>query len=111
MNRFLFCFSVFVLGASSFAAVEELTSEGEQPVAFVLCRNQDTVRTIRIRNSESGRCETLYSKGGQDRVVGFGQAEQSCSQFLENIRDNLQDANWSCRQVDRARVVNAQNSP
>ncbi len=71
--------------------------------SFVLCRHQQNVRSIGVFSTEGG-CETHYSKGGVAEVVGRARHQDSCQGFMDNIRGNLEGANWSCRQVGKAAV-------
>lgn len=71
---------------------------------LILCKNQKTVRTIRVEVDKSNNaCKTIYTKSGIDSVVGSGQYPQSCEQFADNVRKNLETANWDCRQVQEAK--------
>jgi len=70
---------------------------------FIMCRSQKIVRTIRIEKVSDG-CETVYTKAGVDRVVGSGRHQESCESVLNNIRRNLEDAHWNCREVDSAAI-------
>lgn len=75
-----------------------------QDAALVLCRNKETVRTIRVSDLQGGGCRTVYTKGGVDRVVGNGQFKESCETFLSNIKTNLEGADWKCKSVAKSKV-------
>lgn len=78
-------------------------SSDENP-SYILCRNQKTVRTVKVNTSEGGQpCTTIYTKGGMDKVVGSGSHDISCYRILKNIKNNLEGASWSCKDVSRAR--------
>lgn len=82
----------------------------EEKSALVLCKNNQVVRTIRVNSSDDG-CRTVYTKAGVDRVVGSGQNTSSCVQFLNNIKGNLEEAAWSCREVSKFKVTDLSKAP
>jgi hypothetical protein len=74
---------------------------------FVMCKNKDIVRTIRVEETkaEDYSCETIYTKAGTDRIVGQAKSTYSCTSVLNNIKENLVGAGWSCKEVPGARVT------
>ena len=76
--------------------------------SFVKCQFKDLVRTIRVTTTESS-CAAIYTKRVEgsvvDQVVGRGTAPGNCYGFIDNIRTNLEGANWSCRQFKDFTVV------
>ena len=95
--------SILVL-VSSMTFAQDLSAA--KPSAFVMCRNKKIVRTLRIEagGSEGAACSTTYTKAGVDRVIGTGQFEVSCKKFLNNVRGNLEEAGWKCRNIEQARI-------
>ena len=84
------------------AAVENKSAEN-----MVMCRNQKVVRTIRIEQikseaDQSGQCVTTYTKAGVDKEVGRGSNYSSCERVMENIKNNLESANWKCKGISNA---------
>jgi len=77
---------------------------------YVMCRSQKNVRTIRVanENESGGACTTFYTKLGKDKVVGTGNRHSSCYKFLNNIRENLEKANWKCKDISRAKIHSGQ---
>lgn len=71
--------------------------------SMVLCKNNKTVRTLRVE-VEDQRCRAIYTKSGVDTTIGSGQFTNSCHEFVENVRKNLESANWNCRDVKEARI-------
>lgn len=67
-------------------------------LTYVLCKNQKIVRTLRIEK-ESGKCQTVYTKNGQDQVIGSGLNPNSCQKFLTDVQGNLEKAGWKCRET------------
>ncbi len=59
------------------------------------------IRTIRVERApaDNGSCETVYTKSGVDRSVGSGINVSSCLRFAENIRRNLEIADWKCQDI------------
>ena len=78
-----------------------------KPSAYVICKNNSQVRTIRIVVDDKNICHTIYTKLGVDKNVGGGKNKMSCSQFLDNIKVNLEKSNWKCRDVESATVEGA----
>lgn len=72
--------------------------------AYWLCKNKKEVRTIRV-HVEQGVCSTLYSKLGAEKLVGSGKNHESCLNWLNNIKTNLEKSNWNCRDISSARVT------
>lgn len=100
MFRLIAAVAVIGFSAVAFASVEQ------KAAAFVLCKNKKDVRTIRVLNkTNSGGCLTTYSKGQVEEVVGEGRTLNGCQSILKNIQTNLENARWSCRTVETARVM------
>lgn len=104
--RFLLIYlSAFFL-SHAIPSGEARSSTEKRSVAFVLCKNSKEVRSIRVQADASERsCKTVYTKQGQDLVVGGGRALSSCRSVLASIRANLETANWNCRSVDSALTI------
>lgn len=91
---------VVSIGSSGIAATEE------EPVAFVLCRSKKDVRTIRVVSDAGGAaCTTLYTKAGEDKVVGGNRSLAACRSVMQSVRTNLEAASWNCRTVETARIM------
>lgn len=89
-----------------FAAVE--SSKAEQATNYFLCKNQKTVRTIRVENdSDAKKCVAVYTKAGVDREVGRAQNISTCMKVAENIKVNLEAANWKCRALGDVRITSS----
>jgi hypothetical protein len=78
-----------------------------RPETYVLCKSSGIVRTIRVENGQQG-CQTTYTKSGVDKVVGQSRSIRSCQGFLANIRDNLENAKWKCRDISMAEITGPQ---
>jgi hypothetical protein len=75
------------------------------PEKYVICKNNKTVRTIRIEKSNSaGTCSTTYTKAGIDRIVGSGRSVSGCIKILENVKGNLEEADWRCRVAPKVSI-------
>lgn len=95
-------FLTFVAANVAFAGSDEKAS------AFVLCKQQKNVRTIRIlpdQRTTQGGCIISYSKNGIDEVVGTNRTMGSCQSILKSIQTNLESAKWNCRTVGSATVT------
>lgn len=90
----LFLISADCMANQSVKTVEQL----------VLCKNKNTVRTLRANFDNPGKCIAIYNKNGQDQVIGSGMNPDSCVQFVTNVRTNLEGANWNCRDIKESRT-------
>lgn len=95
-KKALFSATMTVLFFSSLALAEL----GE---SMVLCKNNKTVRTLRIETGADQKCRAIYTKQGVDEIIGSGQYLGSCVEFVTNVRKNLEEAKWNCREVKEAR--------
>lgn len=80
---------------SSFAEVGE---------SLVLCKHNKTVRTLRVEMGEDQKCRAIYTKQGVDETIGSGMNPNSCVEYISNVRKNLEEAQWNCREVKEARI-------
>lgn len=69
------------------------------PPSYVICKLHGNVRAVRTDLDAQGVCHTIYSKDGKTNTVGSGKNKASCSNFLHNIKVNLEKSGWSCRDV------------
>lgn len=74
--------------------------------SLVLCKNNKTVRTLRIEMMGDQKCRAIYTKQGVDETIGSSQNMSSCEEFVTNVRKNLEGGKWSCREVKEARTSN-----
>lgn len=93
----LFSITMTVLFFSSIASA----SLGD---ALVLCKHNKSVRTLRIEMGDDKKCRAIYTKQGVDETIGSGQDPNSCAEIVSNVRKNLEEGNWVCREVKEARV-------
>lgn len=103
-----FRFFTLVLGFLPFLTAAEAAIEKSE--AYVMCRSQKTVRTIRVEiDKDKKECRTVYTKGGIDKEVGNAKNTNSCVGFMKNIRTNLEGASWNCREVPSAQITRAED--
>ncbi|WP_374078262.1 hypothetical protein [Bdellovibrio bacteriovorus] len=74
--------------------------------SLVLCKHNKTVRTLRVEMGEDQKCRAIYTKQGVDETIGSGLNPNSCVEFVSNVRKNLEEAKWNCREVKEARTSN-----
>lgn len=98
-KKALFSATMAVLFFSSLASAEL----GE---SLVLCKSNKTVRTLRVEMGTDQKCRAIYTKQGVDETIGSGLNPSSCVEFVANVRKNLEEAKWSCREVKEARTSN-----
>jgi len=70
---------------------------------YVICRNDKLVRTIRV-DLKKGVCKAIYTKNGQDDIVGRSGAPDICYSVVNKIRTNLEKTVWKCKDVNPDRV-------
>ncbi|MCB0342140.1 MAG: hypothetical protein KDD59_07840 [Bdellovibrionales bacterium] len=100
MSLFLF------VSAVALVPFVEAQAATENSTDFVMCRNGKTVRTLRIKVADdNGSCKALYSKGGKDQVVGYGRQARSCKPFIDNVQNNLENANWRCQSLANMKIT------
>lgn len=97
---------VLVLASLCFAAFSTpLVSSAEVGSSYVICKLGKEVRTLSIQ-IEAGKCTTIYNKAGKSQDIGGGLNPQTCEEILGNVRKNLEEGNWKCRDVKEATVSN-----
>lgn len=99
LRQFLFIFSCFV-------AIQAQAQVGHATELSVICRLKKEVRTLRVEKADAGKCNAVYTKGGKDQNIGTASSEASCSEIVQNVRKNLEAADWKCREVKESRVSN-----
>lgn len=89
---------------SLFLAIMFIGSLSEAAIAreeqFVICKQSKLVRTIRALGAEKDDgCRAFYSKDGAEKQVGQGRFTETCNKIIQNVRTNLEAANWRCKDV------------
>lgn len=93
----LFSVTMTVLFFSSFA----FAGVGD---SFILCKNNKSVRTLRVEMDEDSKCRAIYTKQGVDEMIGAAQYSNSCVEIISKVRKKLEEGKWLCRDVKEARV-------
>lgn len=63
----------------------------------VECKLANETRTLEVRAKDKG-CETAYTKGGQENVVGSSQnGTAHCEGIMNKIKDKLASAGYTCQ--------------
>ncbi len=96
-RKALFSATMTVLFFSSLASADLGDS-------LVLCKHNKTVRTLRVEMGNDQKCRAIYTKQGVDETIGSGLNPNSCVEFVANVRKNLEEAKWNCREVKEART-------
>jgi hypothetical protein len=102
MGRFLFVLSFLCVFGAAAAAAEEPSTDNK---SYWLCKHRKEVRTIRVHIDDKGVCATLYSKEGEEKIVGSGRNHESCINFLNSIKSNLEKSNWNCRDITDTKIT------
>ena len=95
-------FSFFLLfSPSAFAETPDQSHD------FVKCEFKGLVRTILVKKSKG--CEVIYTKivSGQlvKQTIGTGSVPGNCYRFVDNVRSNLEAADWRCRGFSNFKIV------
>ena len=101
MYKFTFSLIVLMSGPVWAQAPAEVSN-----ASYWMCSHQAEVRTIRVA-AQNGSCATLYSKRGVEKSVGSGQFNESCLNFLSNIKTNLEKSGWTCRDITSSKMISA----
>jgi hypothetical protein len=89
-----------------FGAVTAHADESAQhDKAYWLCKHRKEVRTIRVYIKPDNICATVYSKEGEEKIVGSGKNHESCMNFLNSIKSNLEKSNWNCRDISDTNIT------
>lgn len=82
---------VSVVGPSSLAAGKHV---------YLLCRNKDVIRTLRVcLDRKTGDYRLIYTKNGKDEVKASGKSFDFVVTKLESIQENLEKSAWKCKDV------------
>ncbi len=80
----------------------------DKNATYLICKNHAVVRTLRVSKKPNGGCMATYTKDGVDQVVGQSWTSERCSKVIGNIRENLEKANWKCKDISEARVSSSE---
>lgn len=100
MTVLVFSFSLQVMAEDK---KEESTNSSEDKSTYVMCKNGNVVRTIRIE-LKGQSCRAFYTKQGVDKEVGKSATPAVCHQVTDRIRKNLEASSWKCKDISHARV-------
>lgn len=92
------------LGQTPAPSVETVGSED----SFVICRNQKIVRTFRIEK-KNGRYLAIYTKNGEDRIIGNAQKLFVCLDVIKSVKENLVKAGWKCKEIKKGDITRTQD--
>jgi hypothetical protein len=103
--------SLLILSTSAFAedkAVEKAAEKATEKPNIVLCRNQNTVRIIRVEKEEGGpHCVARYSKSGSEKEVGRALNFDNCVKIMQNIKINLEKSSWKCKEATNTTITSS----
>jgi hypothetical protein len=84
-------------------------SADAKDATYLICKNKAVVRTLRVSTQVKGGCVATYTKNGIDQVVGHSWTTERCAKVIANIRENLEKANWKCKDISEARVSSSES--
>lgn len=90
-----------IVGAEvTFPTKEEL----EAKPLYWMCRVSTMVRTLKVE-FKGGSCKTTYNKDGVDKDSGQSKEIAHCYAVFKNIKKNLEDNLWTCKDISNVPVV------
>jgi predicted transcriptional regulator len=103
------CIAVTMLLSTLLSTIVAEAGVDQKASAFVLCKNQKSVRTIRVTPDQQVKdsCSITYTKGGVEELVGSNRSMTACKSILQKIRSNLETSRWDCRNVSSATVTSS----
>ncbi len=106
-QAFLIGFPLLII----FSLVVELAWTADQAAStLVLCKNQKTVRSLRITPEKDKECKVTYSKTGVDETIGQARSLEGCQTIVQNVQKNLEASDWKCRSVGNATISTSNES-
>lgn len=96
-SKALLSISMMVLFFSS-------VSHAELGESFILCKSNKNVRTLRVEVGSDQKCRAVYTKQGVDEVIGASTGTAACAEIIANVRKNLEEGKWNCRDVKESRT-------
>ena len=93
---------LFLIAIMFFAQVGY--SEEQSAREFVLCKNQEEVRTLSILVNSDKSCEAHYSKLGKDEVIAQAKSPDICHDRLKQLQGILKSAKYNCRSIAKAQI-------
>ncbi len=83
--------------AKAAATQPKAKAEAAASASKVECKLANETRTLEVRAKDKG-CETAYTKGGQENVVGSSQnGTAHCEGIMNKIKDKLASAGYTCQ--------------
>ena len=99
MNRRSITTLLFVV-LSSF-----VVHSAEKNSLFFVCDRQKEVRWLRVFSTGDGKCRATYSKDGYVQVVSSATFYASCEAVLLNVKKNIEEGGFKCREGKLASVI------
>ncbi len=96
--------NLFFLMALAIIPFQTKAEGATNQLSYVMCRDKKVVRTIRVTSSGE-QCTTVYTKSGVDKIVSAGKSKQGCMDVMQNIKGNLEGAQWKCKDISQASVT------
>ncbi len=72
---------------------------------YYLCRFNNEVRSLRLNQNNEGTCYIDYTKAGIDERVGESKSIDICSSVIKNIKSNLENASWKCKNISSTYIT------
>ncbi|PIT99769.1 MAG: hypothetical protein COT74_08255 [Bdellovibrionales bacterium CG10_big_fil_rev_8_21_14_0_10_45_34] len=77
-----------------------------KPKLYWKCQNKQAVRTLRIiQDQESKEWVLFYTKVGKDSEVARGRYYEFVRNIFENVKGNLIESGWDCRDITGASII------
>ncbi len=95
----MFCLVLLAAFPNSALAKDQRAKE------YVLCKNQNEVRTLSVTMNDDKNCVARYSKLGTDEVIGQSKAPELCHNRIQQVENVLKSANYNCKKFSKAQLT------
>jgi len=75
---------------------------------FLVCERHKEVRWLRTFTAADGKCKSIYSKEGYSQVVSSATYFSSCEAVLLNVKKNIEDGGFKCRDQKLGSVIDVE---
>ena len=72
---------------------------------YVLCKNQNEVRSLSVTVADDKSCVARYTKLGTDEVIAQSKTQELCHSRVRQIQNVLTSANYNCKNFANAQLM------
>lgn len=86
-------------------ALPQASATDQKAKEYILCKNQNEVRSLSMTMNEGQNCVARYSKLGTDEVIAQSKAPELCHDRIRQIQNVLKSANYNCKKFSKAQLT------